>query len=339
MIAELEASPTLDFGLPPELEASEPPEARGLARDEVRLLVSDRRTDRIVHATFRDLPWFLDSGDLVVVNDSATLPARVRAVAGDGKELTLHFSTRLDDDTWVVEPRRTDVGAGTVLSLPDGASVRLDRPHHGSRLWVANLSLPEPAVEFLHRWGRPIRYDYVPHDWPIENYQTVFARRPGSAEMPSAGRPFSTGVVTALAARGIAVEPITLHTGVASLEADEPPYEEWFDVPERTAHAVRQALARGSRVLAVGTTAIRALESAVSGGEVRAAFGWTDLVVTGEHPIRSANALLTGFHEPRASHLRMLTALAGRIHLARAYENALEQRYLWHEFGDVHLIL
>lgn len=339
MIADLDTGPALEFALPPELEAHEPPEARGLARDAVRLLVSDRRTDRIVHATFRDLPWFLDSGDVVVVNDSATLPARLSATDEDGRELTLHLSTRLSDDTWVVEPRGTDVATGTVLSLPAGASIRLARPHRGNRLWVAKPSLPEPTLDYLHRWGRPIRYDYVPRDWPIENYQTVFARRPGSAEMPSAGRPFSSRVVTDLAARGVAVETITLHTGVASLEADEPPYEEWFDVPERTAHAVRQAFARGSRVLAVGTTVVRALESAISNCEVRAAFGWTDLVVTGQHPICSASALLTGFHEPRASHLQMLTALADRDHVARAYESALEQRYLWHEFGDVHLIL
>lgn len=339
MIAEVEAKPGLDFALPPELEAHEPPEARGLERDEVRLLVSDRRADRVVHATFGDLPWFLDPGDLVVVNDSATLPARLTATTQDGRDVALHFSTQLSDQTWVVEPRGIDVAADTVLWLPGSASIRLTRPHQGNRLWVAKISLPEPTADYLNRWGRAIRYDYVPHDWPIEYYQTAFARRPGSAEMPSAGRPFTSSVLAALANRGVAVEPITLHTGVASLEADEPPYEEWFDVPERAAHAVRQARARGSRVLAVGTTVIRALESAVSGGEVRAALGWTDLVVTGQHRIRSANALLTGFHEPRASHLHMLTALADRNHLARAYNSALEQRYLWHEFGDVHLIV
>lgn len=339
MIAELDTSPALDFTLAPDLEAHEPPEARGLQRDEVRLLVGDRATDRMVHATFRDLPWFLDPGDVVVVNDSATLPARVPAVDEDGRELTLHFSTNLSGDTWVVEPRHSPVTRGTVLSLPAGGRVRLVRPHHGERLWIAKVSVPEPVVDYLHRWGRPIRYDYVPGDWPIEYYQNVFARNPGSAEMPSAGRPFTTRVLAALAARGVAVETITLHTGVASLEADEPPYEEWFDVPESTAHSVGRARARGSRVLAVGTTVVRALESAVSGGEVRAALGWTDLVVTGQHSMRSANALLTGFHEPRASHLQMLTALAGRDHLVRAYESALEHRYLWHEFGDVHLIV
>jgi S-adenosylmethionine:tRNA ribosyltransferase-isomerase len=338
MITQLSAGAAIDFVLPPDREAHDPPEARGLARDEVRLLVSDRLTDRIVHATFRDLPWFLDSGDLIVVNDSATLPARLDATLDDRAGM-LHLSTHLHGTTWVVEPRRTAVTPGTVLSLPDRGSVRLVRPHHGERLWVGELTLPEPALDYLQRWGRPIRYDYVPRDWPIEAYQTVYARRPGSAEMPSAGRPFSDRVLAALDARGVAVVPVTLHTGVASLEADEPPYEEWFDVPERTAHAVRQARARGSRVLAVGTTVVRALESAVSGGEVRAALGWTDLVITAARSIRSATALLTGFHEPRASHLQMLTALADPAHVSRAYESALEQRYLWHEFGDVHLIV
>lgn len=330
---------SLDFELPPELEAHEPPEARGLARDEVRLLVSDRGTDRVVHASFCDLPWFLDAGDLVVVNDSATLSARLDARTAAGRELVLHLSTRLHGNTWVVEPRRADVTAGDVLLLPDGGSLRLVRPHHGTRLWVGEFDLPEPVHAYLRRWGRPIRYDYVARDWPIEAYQTVYARHPGSAEMPSAGRPFSGRVLEALDRRGIRVEAITLHTGVASLEAEEPPYEEWFDVPHRTARAVRTARARGSRVLAIGTTVVRALESASSGDGVRATSGWTGLVITGDRPLLAPLAMLTGFHEPRASHLQMLMALATPEHLSHAYWSALEQRYLWHEFGDVHLIL
>jgi S-adenosylmethionine:tRNA ribosyltransferase-isomerase len=307
----------------------------------VRLLVSYRDTDRLVDTTFVDLPWFLDSGDVVVVNDSATLPAALPARLEDGTEVRLHLSTRLARDTWVVEPRKVTVEAGAVLQLPGGGSARLVRPHHGSaRLWVAELTLPAPVHAYLRRWGKPIAYDYVDREWPLEAYQTVFAWNPGSAEMPSAGRPFSGRVLERLAARGVGMEVITLHTGVASAEVHEPLYEEWFEVPEATARAVNAARGRGRRVVAVGTTVLRALESAVEpSGEVRATRDWTDLVITPARPIRSATALLTGFHEPRASHLQILAAMASPAHLRLAYEAALEQRYLWHEFGDVHLLL
>jgi S-adenosylmethionine:tRNA ribosyltransferase-isomerase len=347
------------FLLPQELEAHEPPEARGLARDEVRLLVSYRprldssllpspsSLDRLVHTTFVDLPWFLDPGDLVVVNDSATLPAALQATLPDGAEIPLHLSTRLTHDTWVVEPRPAKLPnlptfqPSNLLSLPGGGAARLVTPHHGSaRLWVAQLTLPMTAHAYLRTYGKPIRYSYVDQDWPLEAYQTVFAWHPGSAEMPSAGRPFSGRVLDALVRRGVAVESITLHTGVASAEAHEPPYEEWFEVSARTANAIAAARARGGRVVAVGTTVLRALESALDpAGRVRPTSRWTDLVITPDRPIRSASSLLTGFHEPQASHLQILEAVAGPDRLRQAYAAALEHRYLWHEFGDSHLIL
>lgn len=338
-----QADGLLDFELPAALEARVPPEARGLARDEVRLLVSYREGDRIVHATFLDLPWFLDAGDLVVVNDSATLPAALTATQPDGAEIPLHLSTQLDAETWVIEPRGegAERRTGAALRLPDGVTAELLRPHHGSaRLWVARLRLPAPPWEYLRRWGRPIAYSYAEGVWPLEMYQTVYARRPGSAEMPSAGRAFSPRVIDALAARGVGFAALTLHTGVASLESHEPPYEERIIVPARTATAVNAARERGSRVVAVGTTVVRALESAVGDdGRVRAASGWTDLVITPERGIRTADALVTGCHEPKASHLQMLAAIAPAEHLRRAYEEALSRGYLWHEFGDLHLIL
>jgi S-adenosylmethionine:tRNA ribosyltransferase-isomerase len=196
------------------------------------------------------------------------------------------------------------------------------------------------AHAYLRTYGKPIRYSYVDQDWPLEAYQTVFAWHPGSAEMPSAGRPFSGRVLDALVRRGVAVESITLHTGVASAEAHEPPYEEWFEVSARTANAIAAARARGGRVVAVGTTVLRALESALDpAGRVRPTSRWTDLVITPDRPIRSASSLLTGFHEPQASHLQILEAVAGPDRLRQAYAAALEHRYLWHEFGDSHLIL
>jgi S-adenosylmethionine:tRNA ribosyltransferase-isomerase len=335
------AEPALDFTLPTELEATAPPEARGLRRDQVRLLVSYRGDDRIVHARFTDLPDFLGAGDLLVANDSATLPAALVARRADGSELRLHLSTRLPGGLWVVEPRKTAVASGEQLALPGGGTATLLAPYADSRrLWVARLDLPAPILDYLRRWGRPIAYPYVCGEWPIEFYQTFYAREPGSAEMPSAGRAFSPDVLESLAHKGVGFVTLTLHTGVASLEEHEPPYEESYVVPAVTAEAVRVTKAAGGRVIAVGTTVVRALESAADeAGRVIASRGWTDLVVTPERGVRVVDGLLTGFHEPKATHLAMLEAIAGRAHLATAYRAALDGRYLWHEFGDLHLIL
>jgi S-adenosylmethionine:tRNA ribosyltransferase-isomerase len=331
----------LDFTLPLDLEAREPPEARGLRRDQVRLLVSYRADDRIVHGRFADLPEFLEPGDLLVANDSATLPVALTAHRPDGGEIALHLSTRLPGGLWVVEPRKAHVEPPEVLALPGGGAATLLAPYADSqRLWLARLDLPTPFLEYLHRWGRPIAYPYVAGEWPLEMYQTVYANEPGSAEMPSAGRAFSPDVIERLTHKGVGFVTLTLHTGVASLEEHEPPYEEAYHVPLEVAEAVQGARAAGRRLIAVGTTVVRALETAADEqGRVIASRGWTDLVITPERGVRVVDALLTGFHEPRATHLAMLEAIAGRAHLERAYRAALEGRYLWHEFGDLHLIL
>jgi S-adenosylmethionine:tRNA ribosyltransferase-isomerase len=220
--------------------------------------------------------------------------------------------------------------------------VRLLEPYTDGRLWLAIVGTPRsaPLVEHLMRFGRPIRYEYVSRDWPLSAYQTVFATEPGSAEMPSAGRPFTTALVTQLVSRGVTLAPLTLHTGVASAEAHERPYPEWFAVPAATARLVNAARAGGSRIIAVGTTVVRALESAATGaGQVAPAAGWTDLVVTPEREVHVVDGLLTGLHEPRASHLAMLETIAGPDLLARCYREAIDRRYLWHEFGDLNLLL
>jgi S-adenosylmethionine:tRNA ribosyltransferase-isomerase len=331
-------SATLDFVLPPELEAHEPPEARGLGRDGVRLLVGSPAG--VSHHRFTDLPALLAAGDVLVVNTSGTLPAAVDLA--DGR--TVHFSTELSDGSWVVELRRgadpaPDGVPGERLTLPGGAGLILLRRYSPDRLWVGSIRVGS-VPSYLARYGRPIRYGYVPREWPISAYQTVFGIDPGSAEMPSAARPFSEALVTRLVATGVVFAPITLHTGVASPEAHEKPYPERFFVPATTARLVNQARAAGGRIIAVGTTAVRALESATApDGTVRPAAGWTDLVATPERGVRAVDGLLTGFHEPRASHLLMLTAIAGPDLLADCYREALAGGYLWHEFGDVNLIL
>ena len=334
------------LALPLRLEAHEPPELRGEGRDDVALLVATRHDLELAHARFRDLPQVLSAGDLLVVNVSATLPAALEARLGE-QPLQLWLSTPTPDGTWLVELRTGDrrpyprPPLGVRVELPGGAHVELVAPFAGSdRLAVARFELDEPLEDYLRRHGQPIRYGYVPEPWPLDAYQTVFAREPGSAEMPSAGRPFTAELVTELVARGVLVAPVTLHTGVSSLEHGEPPFPERFHVPAATARLVNAVRGWNGRVIAVGTTVVRALESvAAVDGTVSEGQGWTNLVVTPERGLRAIDGLLTGLHESESSHLELLEATAGRALLERSYAAALAHGYLWHEFGDLHLIL
>jgi S-adenosylmethionine:tRNA ribosyltransferase-isomerase len=339
---------TTTFVLPPDAEATAPPEHSGLARDEVRLLVA--RPEGIAHARFGRLPDLLTPGDLVVVNTSGTLPARLVAVRADGRATPLHVSTTLDDGTWVVEVRRPDntgpdrrAEPGSVLDLPGGVRLTLldGYPEPGTgRLWRAR---PEPAVQlipYLLRHGQPVRYGYLHGTFPLADYQNVYATDPGSAEMASAGRPFTERLLVRLLARGIPVVPLTLHTGVSSPEAHEPPYPERFSVPEVTARLVTSTGQAGRRVVAVGTTVTRALESATDeDGVTRPAAGWTDLVLGPGRPARVVTGLITGLHAPEASHLDLLATVAGPDLVEAAYRTAVAEHYLWHEFGDSMLFL
>jgi S-adenosylmethionine:tRNA ribosyltransferase-isomerase len=331
-----------NFDLPGALEAREPPEARGLSRDGVRLMVSRGRAGAVTHHRFTGLPSLLLPGDLLVVNTSRTLPAAVRAGG-----LEVHFSGQQPDGTWLAEFRRAagksslpngNVTSGDLIPLPAGAALRVIAPA-GARLWRVRASVP--VVPYLLRHGFPVRYSYAADgQWPLSAYQTVFGTAPGSAEMPSAARPFTRETVTALVSRGVAIAPVTLHCGVSSLEAGEDPYAEWFEVTPATARLVNLTRESGGRVIAAGTTVVRALESAVVPGfSVTARAGWTDHVVTPRAPVRVVDGLLTGLHEPRSSHLRMLAAFHSEDLLERCYDEALAEGYLWHEFGDGHLLL
>jgi S-adenosylmethionine:tRNA ribosyltransferase-isomerase len=345
----------LEFELPPSLEAREPPEARGLTRDAVRMMVAYRRSQELVHSTFALLPAFLEPGDLVVINTSGTIPGALQGIdATAGRPVVVHLSTQLADDLWVVEPRLpvgrtterwTSAVAGEPpkhITLGARAHLELLERYMGSgRLWVARLTLPLPVRTWLAVHGRPIRYAYVDRPWPVTAYQNVYVTEPGSAEMPSAGRPFTPEIITRLVAKGVGVTPVVLHTGVASLEADELPYPEPFTVPATTASRVNDTRRAGGRIIAIGTTVVRALESAVdeATGDLHEVRGWTDLVVTPARGVRVVGGLLTGWHEPEASHLLMLEAIAGRDLLERSYDASLDEGYLWHEFGDSHLLL
>ncbi len=347
-VAQLQ--PTLDFTLPTDLSATKPIEARGLARDAVRLMVSHYETDDVIHTRFTAIEDHLQAGDLLVVNTSGTLPAAVTG-AYLGGPVHVHFSTQLTDTRFVIELRTvTDVGtqpyltarANTEVMLDFGSQLRLLRPYqaNNARLWLAELHSPFDFQTLLSKVGFPIRYDYVPDAYPLEYYQTVFATTLGSAEMPSAGRPFTSDVVTRLAMKGVRFAPVLLHTGVASLEDHEPPYAEYYEVSAATAELINFTKQQGGRVIGIGTTAVRAIESATAvDGTVSSNSGWTELVIGPERPLRIVDGILTGFHEPKASHLAMLAQVAGATHLEVAYAAALQERYLWHEFGDVHLLV
>jgi S-adenosylmethionine:tRNA ribosyltransferase-isomerase len=341
------------FELHQELEAHEPPEARGTSRDDVRLLVSRTAAGELTEHAFADLPDLLLPGDLVVVNNSATIPAAVRLpqLPAAGCPLTVHFSTAMAAGDWLIELRAGSSGQPTVpfgggtegerLGLPGGATLTL-AGRFSQRLWRARLSTA--VIPYLLRYGEPIRYSYVPRPWPIDAYQTVFATWPGSAEMPSAGRPFTPQIVTRLVSRGVSIAPVTLHTGVSSLEGGEDPYPESYDVPAVTARMVNLTRRSGGRVIAAGTTVVRALETAALAAEtgtgpVASSAGWTSHVVTRQTGVAAVDGLLTGLHEPRSTHLWMLAAFAGDALLRRCYQAAADHGYRWHEFGDVHLLL
>lgn len=349
----------VEFSLPPELEASAPPEARGLRRDQVRLMVSNYSSDQVRHTRFYNIDKYLNAGDVLVINTSQTRNSALMAARADGTPLEIHLSTHLDDDLWTVELRTIDVlgktkhfeGAreGEILHLPGGAFATLQGPYvsdctdnspPSETLWLAKLTFPGQVDDYLERHGFPIRYNYVKEKWPLSVYQTVYASEPGSAEMPSAGRPFTQRLLKRLRSKGIQIAPLVLHTGVSNMESHEPPYKEFYRVPAETAQMVNEARASRHRVVAVGTTAIRALESVTNGnGATHAGEGWTCLVITPKRGLRAVDALITGMHEPQASHLAILEAVAGWSHIKIAYEEALRKGYLWHEFGDLHLIL
>ncbi len=344
------------FVRPAGSDAAEPPEQRGLARDGVRLLVA--RSGGTAHHVFRELPKLLSPGDLVVVNTSATLPAalagRLRSAAGS-EPARVHVATALDATTWVLEVRRADnrgprldLAPGTRVDLPAGAGAELLTPYPaaspaGTRLWRAHVTAAGELGGYLHRHGSPVAYGYLRDAFPLHDRQTVFARQPGSAEMPSAGRPFTDRLVVELVTHGVTVAPVVLHCGLSSPELHEPPAPERYAVPPSTARLVNAVRAAGGRVVAVGTTVVRALETCADvDGTVRAGSGWTDLVLGPDRPARSVDAIVSGLHEPEASHLLLLEAVAGRQLVAAAYAAVTDPRgprYLWHEFGDAMLLL
>ena len=350
----LPSMPRTRFAPSADQTATEPPERRGLTRDGVRLLVADGET--VVHTRFSALERSLHAGDVLVVNTSGTVPGQLDGHR-NGRPMVLHVANRLPDGHRVVELRRApdaatpilDGHAGERITLPDGAGCTLVEPYPapdssptgiGNRLWRGAVETPGRSSGYLDRYARPISYGYLRERFPIAAYQTIFAMHPGSAEMPSAGRPFSPELVTRLVSGGVGFAPVTLHTGVSSQDAGEAPQAEWYAVGQATADLVNATRARGGRVVAVGTTSTRAIESATGpDGVVRPSSGWTDLVISPARPVRVVDGLVTGWHNPDASHLLLVESVAGAELTQQAYDAAVAAGYLWHEFGDSGLLL
>ncbi|MFQ5920102.1 MAG: S-adenosylmethionine:tRNA ribosyltransferase-isomerase [Thermoplasmata archaeon] len=338
----------LDFARPPELQATTTAEDRGLRRDEVRLMVTTPEDTQ--HTTFSALPSHLRPGDLLVVNQSQTLPASLPAWTEPIGWFLINLSTWYGGPTWLAEPR-WNPGSPGPLPLEErqvirigGREARLLSEYPGiSRLWF--LRVDGGLWKAMRHTGRPIQYGYLSRSYPLEAYQTIFAQVPGSAEMPSAARPFTRSVLHRLGDRGIGVSPIVLHAGVSSLEIEaerveeQPLFPEPYEVPASTARLVNETRARGGRVIAVGTTAVRALETAWDGELVQPSTGFTRAFIHPERGLHAVDGLITGFHDPVTTHLAMLHALAGSRAVRDAYKEAVRKGYLWHEFGDSHLLL
>jgi S-adenosylmethionine:tRNA ribosyltransferase-isomerase len=345
------------FVLPPELSAKEPPERRGIRRDQVRLLVIDRATGNIEHSRFDKIDNYLRKNDLLVFNSSRTLPASMRGCecgATHGPCMEVRLAEHLPDDSWLAlllceqgDPFGCGLREGMQIDFAEGLNARvMARDENIPRLWKLRFSISgTQLVDLIYRLGKPIRYEYISAPWDLNYYQTVYAKEPGSAEMPSAGRAFTWKLLLDLKRRGIDTAYLVLHTGLSSymddeLDAQHPASEEEYFVSATTAEKINQARANGGRVIAVGTTVVRALESVASEtGQVKEKQGYTRLKIDNRHRLKAVDGLLTGLHEPQASHLDLLSAFLPAQKIGAAYQEAIANKYLWHEFGDLNLIL
>ncbi|MBP1082318.1 S-adenosylmethionine:tRNA ribosyltransferase-isomerase [Bacillus capparidis] len=334
----------MKFHIPEALHAADPPEKRLSARDQVKLLVLDRQTGKFKHDQFVHIRSYLEKGDLLIFNNSRTIPAVLRA-NHNGKSVEVRLSRRLSDSEWDVLLPESRLNIGENLKFSNGVSAIITG--YGSEPPLVKIDFSARGTDLLHLFyetGDPIRYEYIHHPWPLEAYQTVFATAPGSVEMPSAGRAFSWKLIKDLKKEGIGIAFLSLHAGLSYYGNDKWPspkkHPETYSVPKSTAEKINEAKRNGKRVIAVGTTVVRALETAAgANGLVEAEEGTTSLYVTKNYPLRAADGLITGFHEPEASHLDMLTSFVQEEFLLSAYQNAISKNYLWHEFGDMNIIL
>jgi len=344
-----------DYHLPPEQIAQEP--AR--PRDAARLLVLDRRAGSLAHRRFRDLPDVLQAGDLLVLNDTRVIPAAFTARRAGGARIEGCFLKVLEGGAWEVLLRgRGRIKQGETLALvaPDGkthAEIRLLERREGG-LWRVGPVAGADALALLRRIGRAPLPPYIRRQGPddprrrddLADYQTVYARCDGAVAAPTAGLHFTPQVLNRLAEKGIERTSVTLHVGLGTFQpircerlADHRMHAEYFEISEASAAAIHRARALGSRIVAVGTTTVRVLESAAEGRGMRPAQGWTDLFIRPPYEFRTVDALITNFHLPRTTLLVLVCAFAGRERILAAYEEAKRLGYRFYSYGDAMLIL
>ncbi|GAB4243964.1 MAG: tRNA preQ1(34) S-adenosylmethionine ribosyltransferase-isomerase QueA [Thermoleophilia bacterium] len=343
----------LDFAFPEELIAQHPREPR----DACRLLVLARDSGAIAHRIFRDLPELLVPGDVLVLNDSRVLPARLRAVKETGGRVELLFLRAVDAPlsnggrVWEALARPSHrLRAGLRLRLPGGESVSLERSLGAGRWLVAG---PEGSslLDVMDRWGEMPLPPYIKASLRDRSeYQTVFAAEPGSAAAPTAGLHFTQDLLTRLRVAGVQTATVTLHVGLDTFRPistgrveDHPIHTEAYRVDHATLAALNSARATGRRLVAVGTTTVRVLETLYAEAREGApatgpAAGFTDIFITPGYRFRAVDALITNFHLPRTSLLALVMAFAGVELTRHAYAEAVAQRYRFFSFGDAMLI-
>lgn len=341
------ATKVLDFYLPEELNASHPPEKRGVRRDHVRMMVLNRATGETKHDHFFHLGEYLQPGDLVIANNSRTIPAVLQAQWSRNNEpialkVEVRLARRRHEDIWDALVVANPVIPGDQLVFSPELSATVIADKENSPLKIIHFTKKGTELfNIIYALGEPIRYEYIEQPWDLDYYQTIFASHPGSVEMPSAGRAFSWELIFKLKRKNILLDFIQLHTGLSYLLDDNwnqtpEDNEEEYHISERTMERILQTKASGKRVIAVGTTVVRALESAARNGALS---GLTTLYIDNHYSLKIADGIITGFHEPQASHLDMLSAFVSEKHLLQAYDQAIDAGYLWHEFGDMNLIL
>ncbi|WP_349408278.1 S-adenosylmethionine:tRNA ribosyltransferase-isomerase [Pseudalkalibacillus sp. SCS-8] len=347
----LAAKNPIEFHLPTELNAVGPPESMGGRRDDVKLLILDRKTGGIHHDRFNNIDEHFKPGDLLILNISRTLPASFKVNIRRGNqiiasEVEVRLGQRKSNSVWKVLFIHFTVQKGDEIIFSRILKAVVRSKNKSTPLVTICFSLRgKELYNQLYLLGEPIRYEYIQHDWPLTAYQTVYGTVPGSVEMVSAGRAFSWELLLRLKKRGVGLATITLHTGLSYYGNDQwhvGPADslEEYEVPANTIEAIKETKLRGGKVIAVGTTVVRAVESAVdTQGVPVEKKGWTNLHIDETFSLNVVNGLLTGFHEPKASHLDMLSAFIKPHLLKAAYQKAIDHKYLWHEFGDINLIL
>jgi S-adenosylmethionine:tRNA ribosyltransferase-isomerase len=341
-----------DYDLPPELIAQHPLPNR----TDARLLVVDRRAGSLSHSHVRDLPEFLRPGDALVLNDTRVIPARLvgRRTATGGRWTGLFLAADERGDWLVLSKTRGKLQPGETVTLEDRQSASQFTLTMAVKLeggaWAARPSVAGDPFTLLERVGRTPLPHYIRGgemvDRDRETYQTVFAEKPGSVAAPTAGLHLTRELLAELEERGVAIRRVTLHVGLGTfrpIEAerleDHRMHREWCSLDEATAAALRETRRAGGRIVAVGTTSVRVLESAAREGELRAFQGETDLFIRPPHIFRAADALLTNFHLPRSTLLVLVRTFGGDALIRRAYAEAIHEGYRFYSYGDAMLIV